>query len=243
MSSTKRSPRFRRHQPPAWLCLAFISIFFCLPAFGEEGVEAAPAASAPTKGASSITLENNDSIFFKDSAGVLDGTEIRRYSNNRLRFRYKKAPLIFDALDGQMFQIRDAAGSIRLFADPTPTSTSALFEVRDDVYPSISVKAITAQSTDIGQLAIATSPGFYSAIADPSDVVLRALGEDLILEAGRTGGGIRMATQGVEKMTVLSNGNVGIGDNNPSEKLEVNGNIKLSGSIVADGDICIGSGC
>lgn len=36
-------------------------------------------------------------------------------------------------------------------------------------------------------------------------------------------------------------GNVGIGTTTPTEKLDVAGNIKLSGNIVSDGDICIGS--
>ncbi len=36
-------------------------------------------------------------------------------------------------------------------------------------------------------------------------------------------------------------GSIGIGVSDPSEKLEVKGNIKLSGNIVSDGDICIGN--
>ena len=38
-----------------------------------------------------------------------------------------------------------------------------------------------------------------------------------------------------------STGNVGIGLQNPSEQLDVNGNIKLSGNILSNGDICIGT--
>ncbi|UCG69793.1 MAG: hypothetical protein JSV09_01870 [Thermoplasmata archaeon] len=41
----------------------------------------------------------------------------------------------------------------------------------------------------------------------------------------------------------IMNGNVGIGTTTPTESLEVNGNIKLSGDITSDGEICIGSGC
>ncbi|MCP4590343.1 MAG: hypothetical protein GY842_06350, partial [bacterium] len=41
--------------------------------------------------------------------------------------------------------------------------------------------------------------------------------------------------------TMTPDGNVGIGDLVPEEKLEVDGNIKLSGNIVSDGDICIGN--
>jgi hypothetical protein len=36
-------------------------------------------------------------------------------------------------------------------------------------------------------------------------------------------------------------GNVGIGTASPTQKLDVNGNIKLNGNIVSNGDICIGT--
>lgn len=36
-------------------------------------------------------------------------------------------------------------------------------------------------------------------------------------------------------------GNVGIGTSLPTEKLDVTGNIKLSGNILSNGDICIGN--
>ncbi len=45
-------------------------------------------------------------------------------------------------------------------------------------------------------------------------------------------------------LRVAENGHVGIGTPDPGDAmLAVNGNIKLSGSIVSEGDICIGSGC
>ena len=40
---------------------------------------------------------------------------------------------------------------------------------------------------------------------------------------------------------LASNGNIGIFNGNPTEKLDVNGNIKLSGNILSNGDICIGT--
>ena len=40
-----------------------------------------------------------------------------------------------------------------------------------------------------------------------------------------------------------STNRVGVGTTLPDEALEVNGNIKLSGDLVSDGDLCIGSGC
>ena len=39
----------------------------------------------------------------------------------------------------------------------------------------------------------------------------------------------------------LSVGDVGIGTENPLEKLDVRGNIRLTGNIVSPNDICIGS--
>ena len=43
-------------------------------------------------------------------------------------------------------------------------------------------------------------------------------------------------------MTIkLSNGNIGMGVNNPQEKLHVNGNLRLDGNLTSNGDICIGS--
>jgi len=38
-----------------------------------------------------------------------------------------------------------------------------------------------------------------------------------------------------------SDGNVGIGKQNPIEQLDVNGNIRLNGNIVSPNDICIGN--
>ncbi len=44
-----------------------------------------------------------------------------------------------------------------------------------------------------------------------------------------------------DRFVMQSNGNMGIGTTSPSQALDVKGNIKLSGSVVSDGDICIGT--
>jgi len=68
---------------------------------------------------------------------------------------------------------------------------------------------------------------------------------------------------GSKQMVIVPSGNIGMGANNPSEKLEIAGNVKLSGDVLssdseiqlkntgtgsvvkllANGDVCIGSGC
>lgn len=50
----------------------------------------------------------------------------------------------------------------------------------------------------------------------------------------------RFQSGGSDRFVIQSGGNIGVSVPNPSERLEVNGNIKLSGSIKSDGDICIG---
>jgi hypothetical protein len=59
-------------------------------------------------------------------------------------------------------------------------------------------------------------------------------------EVGYVTGGL---TDSAAPLFVATTGNVGLGTVNPSEKLTVEGNLKVNGSIVSDGDICIGSGC
>jgi hypothetical protein len=49
--------------------------------------------------------------------------------------------------------------------------------------------------------------------------------------------GIIFGTNNLEKMRILANGNVGINDTSPSEKLEVVGNIKTSGNINLTGEV------
>ena len=44
-------------------------------------------------------------------------------------------------------------------------------------------------------------------------------------------------------LVVKDGGNVGIGTTSPDEKLHIEGDVKINGDIVSDGEICIGSGC
>jgi len=52
--------------------------------------------------------------------------------------------------------------------------------------------------------------------------------------------GVDIYTNNVLAVSV-NGGNMGIGIANPSEKLDVNGNIRITGDIVSPNDICIGN--
>ena len=160
---------------PSLILMSMIAT--ALPAFSDDDhgaakdrVTSATHTAAPQNEKSVVTakaailLENNEPIRFKNNAGAIDGTEIRRSGSNAFRFRYRSIA-IFDALNNDAFQIRDPVGA-------------AVFSVDPD------------------------SHAYFN-----------------------------------------NSGNVGIGTRNPTERLEVIGNIKLSGNIVSNGDICIGSGC
>ncbi len=59
---------------------------------------------------------------------------------------------------------------------------------------------------------------------------------------GSTGNTLQLNTYwGANAMSWRGDGNVGVGVVNPGAKLEVGGDIKLSGNILSDGDICIGN--
>jgi len=56
----------------------------------------------------------------------------------------------------------------------------------------------------------------------------------------KTGGSGSFGT-GTEQVRITNTGNLGIGDSTPTEKLDVAGNIRLTGNIVSPNDICIGT--
>jgi hypothetical protein len=68
------------------------------------------------------------------------------------------------------------------------------------------------------ELGIATTPGQYSGVAMPGDAVLRSRTNKLHFQTGN----------GIAAMTVSSNNNIGIGNTNPSSKLDVSGTAKAT---------------
>ncbi|UCD38445.1 MAG: hypothetical protein JSW54_02925 [Fidelibacterota bacterium] len=78
-----------------------------------------------------------------------------------------------------------------------------------------------------GEWGVAAGNGQYSNFATAGDIILRAAmyAQDLILTARNSTGCIRFGTgsSDTEKMTILSNGKVGIGKTDPQKELDVDG--------------------
>jgi len=61
--------------------------------------------------------------------------------------------------------------------------------------------------------------------------------QDLGLKAKGTTGILKFTTNNIERMSILGNGNVGIGTSDPTEKLHVSGNAKFFGNINTVGNV------
>lgn len=199
-----------------------------------QGEGSAIAEKAP------ITLGNNESILFLNASGANDGTEIRRFGGNALRFRYSGNAAVFDSLDNQAFQIRDPSGKVAFTIDP---DSHAYFNNQGNVgigrSPSPNVKLDIQDEDAVGIRFLRTdAKDARIMLGDPTKTWSMAVG-------WATPGDFSIIEELVagNRLYIQQGGNVGISTSNPTERLEVNGNIKLNGSIVSNGDICIGSGC
>jgi hypothetical protein len=88
----------------------------------------------------------------------------------------------------------------------------------------------TANATSLLNLqhAIAPQIDFHTGAIKRADI--RASSGSLFLNS-LTGNDIQLQTDGATKLTIASSGNVGIGTSSPSAKLEVAGNVKITGII------------
>jgi len=99
--------------------------------------------------------------------------------------------------------------------------------------PKMSVIAVDTSTSPILQFAQAGNIGWnYRLEPGSGDLIVGVDGGQDAIEITRFG--INVA------FTTFPNGNVGIGTS-PSEKLDVDGNIRLTGNIVSPNDICIGN--
>jgi hypothetical protein len=83
-------------------------------------------------------------------------------------------------------------------------------------------------------LAYASAGGSYSDFAGTGDAVLRSTSANVIITARNATGNILFGTGAADtqKAVITSAGNLGIGSTGPTEKLDVVGNVKLSGRVV-----------
>jgi hypothetical protein len=102
-----------------------------------------------------------------------------------------------------------------------------------------------------GNLLIATSnPGIRSTyassnftISSAQAVTIQSAGSGDITLSASEGGALRFNTYNgtlLERLTVLNNGNVGISNTNPTQKLDVGGNATVSGDLTAGGQVQVG---
>ena len=101
----------------------------------------------------------------------------------------------------------------------------------------VSVEVSNAQGS--ANLGVANSSGEYSNLADPGDAVLRTNAGNLILSARSNGNMLftNGAPADVERMRLTATGRLGIGTNNPSQLLDVNGQIRIRGGAPALGRV------
>ena len=59
----------------------------------------------------------------------------------------------------------------------------------------------------------------------------------IAIGSGTTSDQVIINAGGYERLRILTNGNVGIGQNNPTAKLDVNGTAHISGNVTIDGNL------
>ena len=120
-----------------------------------------------------LQLENDKDIIFKNSSGSNDGTMITRASGEALRFKYTGNVCIFDALNNNSFQIRNAEDEELFIVTPNNTPTSSNVNVIGS-FDTNSVTRITSGGnltnigtiTASGDMAIDTDTLFVDVSAD-----------------------------------------------------------------------------
>lgn len=139
----------------------------------------------------------------------------------------------------------DVQGLIKIIGATNENASSHL-SITSSVYTSIGKWAESAiglynngSLNNLSQISV----GFYGGTTNAPG----ALGFITTSGAGNTKGDIFFATRDVttdtaptERVRITSSGRMGIGSSTPSEALVVTGNIKLTGNLLSDGDICIG---
>lgn len=184
-------------------------------------------------------IPNETPIEFKASDGSLDGTMIKRYSGNALRLRYAKNFLIFDALDDRPVIIKNSADQNKIQFHPAgDTYFMGGYVGIGTSSPSYTLHLLTGSNFD-RSIGFSNSDIFldsrssliYTANGSGTDIFSSA-GNLLIQPRTSVPRGIYFntydGTSVNNRLSISSNGNIGIDNINPQEKLHVNGNIAIS---------------
>lgn len=222
----------------------FVWSVLLLAVFATPTLEAQSCSCTSLDLAGYLTFDNNVGIRFRDSAGAFDETGIRRHGGNALRIRWTQAPLILDSMDGQPFQIRNKPNSLNTVVFKLDPEGDAYFKNSGGLgigtAPSSAVKVDILTDNNVG-----TGLRFRRTDAKDARIQVGDIAKTWSFAVGwATAGDFSIIEEGVagDRLYIQQGtGNVGIGTTSPTEKLQVNGNIKLSGSILSDGDICIGN--
>lgn len=182
------------------------------------------------------------------AANTRNGISIRTSNNNASDFEHASLWIDNVGQGGLVFFAGDEANDASPFVIDHEGKVgvgtrypSARLHVYDPEFPGI---IITDGVVGGLELAVATVNGNYSNIATAGDAVIRTPGgasEDVIITTRNDNdSAIRFATGNTsygpngesEKMTIIANGNVGIGTTNPQGKLDVNGEIWQRGALL-----------
>lgn len=203
-----------------YLCFLFLILFsnqFIFAQLGIKETNTSPNPSAmldvdsPNKG---ILIPRMNSAVRDAITSPPDGLMI--YNNQTKKFNYFNNTIWRDALFGDIWELNGTSLSYSTgfvgIGITTPTRNLVLNSLGS---PDILIQ----QSVFSGTTA---NDGFMFGTNTSFD------GEIWNFETA----GIRFGTSNSERMKILSNGNVGINDISPSEKLAVGGSIKLTGNIL-----------
>lgn len=126
----------------------------------------------------------------------------------------------------------------------TVTVTTYPYQIPGSGSPGLNI--VSSGDVGIGTTSPANTPSGLSIVSggkdqlrigSPNDGQMWSINENNIasspLEITRVGSGTFLA--------VGANSNVGIGTTNPAQKLDVNGNIRITGNLTSPNDICIGA--
>jgi hypothetical protein len=117
--------------------------------------------------------------------------------------------------------------TLEVYSGSTGTSNGITISGAGGANPNLNIRGST-------WLAYASAGGSYSDFAGTGDAVLRSTSANVIITARNATGNILFGTGAADtqKAVITSAGNLGIGSTGPTEKLDVVGNVKLSGRVV-----------